>query len=155
MKTLRWLGLSVSAALARSGCGEKDVDGLQEARGDREPLVSAACGWMFGCCSDGERTFQLGDFTADATNCTERMIDAIEAGAPLQLVEVPLFSRLGTLHDTVDGPFQHFERRGHRLPAGRCPGQAHSGGAQHLQARAQVPGRSAGGPRAGACPTAA
>lgn len=77
--------------MAVGGCAQ-EVDGLREAEGDLQPLVDAACTWMFSCCSAGERTFQLGDFTVDADNCTQRMVDAIKAGAPLDLLEPDLSS---------------------------------------------------------------
>jgi hypothetical protein len=59
--------------------------GLESAREQTEPLVDAACGWMFGCCSSGELVYQLGDFTVNADNCSERLLDAISTGAPFAL----------------------------------------------------------------------
>jgi hypothetical protein len=79
-------GFTLALILA-SGCKDEGVDGLREAEAGMVPLVEAACGWMFGCCSDGERRFQLGEFTLDADNCTTRLVDAIKTGQPLALVE--------------------------------------------------------------------
>jgi hypothetical protein len=59
--------------------------GLEDAREQTEPLVDAACGWMFGCCSSNELVYQLGDFTVSADNCSERLLDAISTGTPFQL----------------------------------------------------------------------
>lgn len=50
-----------------------------------QPLVDAACDWMFGCCSPDELVYQVGDFTVDANDCSERLLDAISAGVPLNL----------------------------------------------------------------------
>jgi hypothetical protein len=85
MRFRSWLGISV-AFIAASGCKDDGVDGIREAETHVAPLVEAACAWMFGCCSDGERTFALGEFTPDAGNCTARLIDAIKAGHPPTLV---------------------------------------------------------------------
>lgn len=54
------------------------------------PLVDAACDWMFGCCSPDELVYQVGTFTADADNCSERMLDAITSGVPLGLQQAGL-----------------------------------------------------------------
>jgi hypothetical protein len=61
--------------------------GIESAREDTEPLVDAACEWMFGCCSTGELVYQLGDFTVSAENCSERLQDAMATGAPFELVQ--------------------------------------------------------------------
>lgn len=88
---IRKASLLVSAALILvSACGNRDegpgpVDGITTARDQMQPLVNAACDWMFGCCTSGELVYQLGGFTVDADDCSERLIEAISAGVPLEL----------------------------------------------------------------------
>ena len=75
------LALSLLSPLLFSGC----KSGIDTARNKSEPLVEAACGWMFSCCTADELVYQVGDFTVTPDNCSERLIDAIEAGVPLDL----------------------------------------------------------------------
>ena len=83
---MRKASLLVSAALLMfSSCAEEKTSGISTARSRMRPLVDAACDWMFGCCSSGELVYQVGDFTVDANDCSERLLDAIAAGVPLQL----------------------------------------------------------------------
>ncbi len=49
-------------------------------------LVEARCQWLFTCCSGGELAFELGPFTSDAADCTERVLAVLESGNP----EAPL-----------------------------------------------------------------
>lgn len=76
------------------GCAEEETQtsGIDRARQDMQPLVEAACDWMFGCCSSGELVYQVGNFTVDADDCTVRLIDAIETGLPLELEQGGLSS---------------------------------------------------------------
>ena len=73
------------ALLLLSACAEEETSGIATARSQMKPLVDAACDWMFGCCSPDELVYQVGDFTVDANDCSARMLDAIEAGVPLEL----------------------------------------------------------------------
>ncbi|MDY0002358.1 MAG: calcium-binding EGF-like domain-containing protein [Polyangia bacterium] len=66
--------------------------GVSIARDQMKPLVDAACDWMFGCCSSDELVYQLGGFTTDASNCSERLLDAILSGIPLDLEQSGLAS---------------------------------------------------------------
>ena len=75
------LALSLLSPLLFSGC----KSGIDTARNKSEPLVEAACGWMFSCCTADELVYQVGDFTVTPDNCSERLLDAIEAGVPLDL----------------------------------------------------------------------
>ncbi|MCA9607642.1 MAG: hypothetical protein KC619_18670 [Myxococcales bacterium] len=82
-------------ALLLSACTAEEIGGpagYATARTEMRPLVSAACQWMFGCCSTDERVHQLGDFVVDEADCTERLIDAIAAGVPLDLEQPGLSS---------------------------------------------------------------
>ena len=74
---------AVTSLLVLSACQKS---GIEKAREQSQPLVDAACGWMFSCCSPGELTYQVGGFTVSADNCSERMLDAISTGEPLDLV---------------------------------------------------------------------
>lgn len=80
------------ALLLVSGCAEEETSGIATARSQMKPLVDAACDWMFGCCSPDELVYQVGDFTVDANDCSARLIDAIEAGVPLNLEQGGLSS---------------------------------------------------------------
>lgn len=73
------------ALLLFSACAEEETTGIATARSDMRPLVDAACDWMFGCCSPDELVYQVGNFTVDADDCTDRILDAISAGVPLDL----------------------------------------------------------------------
>lgn len=74
-------------------CAEEDgSSGLSNARSRMAPLVDAACDWMFGCCSADELTYQVGTFTVDANDCSDRLLDAISAGTPLELEQDDLSS---------------------------------------------------------------
>lgn len=73
------------ALLLMSACAEEETSGIATARSQMKPLVDAACDWMFNCCSPDELVYQVGDFTVDAGDCSDRMLDAIAAGVPLQL----------------------------------------------------------------------
>lgn len=85
---MRKASLLVSSALLLfSACGEDETSGISTARSQMRPLVDAACDWMFGCCSDSELVYQVGGFTVDSDDCSERLIDAISAGVPLELEE--------------------------------------------------------------------
>ncbi len=77
-----------------SGCAEEEgpTSGIDRARSDMQPLVQAACDWMFGCCSADELVYQVGDFTVDADDCAARLTDAIESGIPLPLEQEGLSS---------------------------------------------------------------
>jgi len=81
------VGVAVAVGcLAAAGCPDDESPaGIETARSEMKPLVDAACDWMFGCCSADELTYQVGTFTADADNCSERLLDALEAGVPLGL----------------------------------------------------------------------
>jgi hypothetical protein len=74
--------LAFACVLSAAACSSP---GIETAREDTKPLVDAACGWMFGCCSADELVYQVGDFTVDANNCSERLLDAISTGEPLGL----------------------------------------------------------------------
>lgn len=76
------LFFTLASSLCLTGCSK---DGYEDAREDTKPLVDAACGWMFACCSTDELSYQLGDFTVNAGNCSERLLDAISTGVPLEL----------------------------------------------------------------------
>jgi hypothetical protein len=90
---MRKAGLLGSLALLLlSACGEEERSGISTARSQMKPLVDAACDWMFGCCSPDELVYQVGNFTVDANDCSERLLDAIAAGAPLDLVQGGLSS---------------------------------------------------------------
>ncbi|MCX4241771.1 hypothetical protein [Paraliomyxa miuraensis] len=78
------------ALLLVSACADDEQTGIGTARSQMKPLVDAACDWMFGCCSPGELTYQLGDFTVDADDCSGRILDAITAGVPLELEQAGL-----------------------------------------------------------------
>lgn len=85
---MRKAGLLGSLALLLlSACGEEERTGIATARSQMKPLVDSACDWMFGCCSSDELVYQVGNFTVDADDCSERLLDAITAGAPLDLVQ--------------------------------------------------------------------
>jgi len=73
--------------LLLSACAEEERSGISTARSQMKPLVDAACDWMFGCCSPDELVYQVGNFTVDADDCSERLLDAITAGVPLELVQ--------------------------------------------------------------------
>lgn len=74
------------ALLLFSACAEEEgQSGIATARGQMKPLVDAACDWMFGCCSPSELVYQVGNFTVDADDCSDRILDAITAGVPLEL----------------------------------------------------------------------
>ena len=73
-----------------SGCAEEETSGIDTARSNMTPLVDAACDWMFGCCTPDELVYQVGDFTVDANDCSERMLDAISTGTPLNLEQTEL-----------------------------------------------------------------
>lgn len=45
-------------------------------------LVEARCQWLFNCCAAGEIDYELGPFTADAADCTNRVISVLESGTP-------------------------------------------------------------------------
>lgn len=79
-------GFLMTSVLA-AGCAEESTSGIDEARSDMQPLVDAACDWMFGCCTTDELVYQVGDFTVDADDCSDRIIDAISTGQPLDLVQ--------------------------------------------------------------------
>jgi hypothetical protein len=91
---MRKAGLLGSLALLLvSACGaEEERSGIATARSQMKPLVDAACDWMFGCCSPDELVYQVGNFTVDAGDCSERLLDAISAGVPLDLVQGGLSS---------------------------------------------------------------
>lgn len=81
-----------------SACGaEEERSGIDTARSQMKPLVDAACEWMFGCCSPDELVYQVGNFTVDEADCSERLLDAITAGVPLELVQP------GLSHDPAEG----------------------------------------------------
>jgi hypothetical protein len=79
--------LGTMALLLVSACAEEERTGIATARSQMKPLVDAACDWMFGCCSPDELVYQVGDFTVDANDCSERLLDAIATGVPLELVQ--------------------------------------------------------------------
>jgi hypothetical protein len=85
---MRKAGLLGSLALLLlSACAEEERSGISTARSQMKPLVDAACDWMFGCCSPDELVYQVGNFTVDADDCSERLLDAITAGVPMELVQ--------------------------------------------------------------------
>jgi hypothetical protein len=45
-------------------------------------LVEARCNWLFNCCATGEIVFDLGPFTGSAADCTNRVLEVLESGAP-------------------------------------------------------------------------
>jgi hypothetical protein len=76
--------LAFASVLTSLAC---NTPGIETAREQTKPLVDAACGWMFGCCSEDELVYQIGDFTVGADDCSERLLDAISTGVPLGLEE--------------------------------------------------------------------
>jgi hypothetical protein len=85
---MRKAGLLGSLALLLvSACAEEERSGIATARSQMKPLVDAACDWMFGCCSSDELVYQVGNFTVDAEDCSDRLLDAIATGTPLDLVQ--------------------------------------------------------------------
>ena len=78
---------SLAVLLLSSACAEEEKSGISTARSQMKPLVGAACDWMFGCCSPDELVYQVGNFTVDADDCSDRLLDAITAGVPLELVQ--------------------------------------------------------------------
>lgn len=79
--------------LLMSACAEDEsTSGISTARSEMQPLVDAACDWMFGCCSADELVYQVGDFTVDADDCSERLLDAIATGTPLDIQQGDLSS---------------------------------------------------------------
>jgi len=82
----RFLAVAVLGLVSVAGCAEEETpSGIQTAESKMRPLVDAACDWMFGCCGPDELTYQLGVFTVDAGNCSERIIESIKAGNPLDI----------------------------------------------------------------------
>lgn len=81
---------SLALLLLASACAEEEKTGIETARSQMKPLVGAACDWMFGCCSPDELVYQVGNFTVDADDCSDRLLDAITAGVPLDLVQAGL-----------------------------------------------------------------
>ncbi len=76
-----------------TACAEEETpSGIQAAESKMKPLVDAACDWMFGCCGPYELTYQLGGFTVDAANCSERVVESIKAGVPLDIQQNGLSS---------------------------------------------------------------
>ncbi|MBL4684571.1 MAG: hypothetical protein JKY37_08285 [Nannocystaceae bacterium] len=94
MSSLRGYAVGVAVVIGSlaGACAESESSGISTARSDMTPLVDAACGWMFGCCTSDELAYQVGTFTGDADNCSERLLDAIEAGVPLGLEQTGLSS---------------------------------------------------------------
>ncbi len=52
-----------------------------------EQLVQARCDWVFSCCDEGEVDYRVGPFTADATDCTDRVMTSILSGNPTPPVQ--------------------------------------------------------------------
>jgi len=96
---MRKASLLVSGALlmlAACNAEEEDPTAISTARTQMAPLVNASCDWMFGCCSADELVYQVGGFTVDADDCSERLLDAITAGVPLELEQG------GLSHDSAE-----------------------------------------------------
>lgn len=62
------------------GGGGDDAGAVDDLREKFQPLVEAECGWLFDCCTSGERDYRLGPATPDQAACVERTFDLIEAG---------------------------------------------------------------------------
>lgn len=89
----RYIAAGILALLTTTGCAQDEPDsGIGQAESKMEPLVEAACDWMFTCCGANELTYQFGDFTVDANNCQARLIESIKAGVPLDLEQPGLSS---------------------------------------------------------------
>jgi hypothetical protein len=66
-------GTESTTAVPTTGGAEDPTDAMRA-------LIEAQCAWYFGCCGRGELDVLMGSFTADAAECTDRVMDSLASG---------------------------------------------------------------------------